>query len=91
MTHETRRDLGSQLASARRPPLPGELTVSERANGARLLTAEDLASRWQVPRSHVYRLAREDKLPVVRLGRYRRFRLAEIEAFEAAGGVAADG
>lgn len=64
---------------------------AEQASGARLLTAEDLAVRWQVPRSHVYRLAREDKLPVVRLGRYRRFRLAAIEAFEASGGVVADG
>lgn len=57
---------------------------------ARLLTAEDLAARWQVPRSHVYRLAREGKLPVVKLGRYKRFRIAAIEAFEASGGVAAD-
>jgi len=66
--------------------------MSEAAtNGAaQLLTAEQLAARWQVPVSHVYRLARADKLPVVRLGRYRRFRLAEVEAFEAAGGVTAD-
>lgn len=68
------------------PCAPGE----GRAAVDRLLTAEDLAARWQVPRGHVYRLAREGKLPAVRLGRYRRFRLPEIEAFEAAGGVAAD-
>ena len=48
----------------------------------RLLTAEDLAARWQVPKSHVYRLAREDAIPVVRLGKYMRFRLDAIEAFE---------
>lgn len=60
------------------------------ASSTRLLTADDLAARWQVPQGHVYRLAREGKLPVVRLGRYRRFRLAEIEGFEMAGGVAAD-
>ena len=58
-------------------------------NGARLLTAEELASRWQVPVSQVYRLARAGKLPVVRLGRYVRFRLADVEEFEAAGGVLA--
>lgn len=48
----------------------------------RLLTAEELADRWQVPASHVYRLARRDDIPVVRLGRYYRFRLDEIEAWE---------
>ncbi len=61
------------------------------SNGAaQLLTAEDLAERWQVPASHVYRLARAGQLPVVKLGRYRRFRVGDIEHFEAAGGVAAD-
>lgn len=48
----------------------------------RLLTAQDLAARWRVPKAHVYRLARERDLPVVRLGRYMRFRLAAIEAWE---------
>ena len=47
-----------------------------------LLTAEQLAERWQVPKSHVYRLAREDAIPAVRLGKYIRFRLDAIEAFE---------
>lgn len=57
------------------------------SSNGRLLTADELAERWQVPATHVYRLSREGKLPTVRLGRYRRFRLAEVEAFEAAGGV----
>jgi excisionase family DNA binding protein len=48
----------------------------------RLLTADQLAVRWQVPKSHVYRLAREKKIPVVELGRYKRFRLDAIERFE---------
>jgi excisionase family DNA binding protein len=47
-----------------------------------LLTAEQLADHWQVPKSHVYRLAREGKIPTVELGRYRRWRLEAIEAFE---------
>jgi excisionase family DNA binding protein len=47
-----------------------------------LLTAEQLSVRWQVPVSHCYRLAREGKCPSVRLGRYVRFRLDAIEAFE---------
>jgi excisionase family DNA binding protein len=67
--------------------------VSELAttNGAdRLLTADELAERWQVPKAQVYRLAREGLIPCVRIGRYARFRRAAIEEFEAAGGVAAD-
>jgi excisionase family DNA binding protein len=56
----------------------------------RLLTADELATRWQVPTAHVYRLARDGKLPTVRLGKYVRFRAAEMEQFEAGGGVAAD-
>jgi excisionase family DNA binding protein len=52
-----------------------------------ILTPDALAERWSVPKSHVWRLAREGRLPSVRLGRYVRFRLAEVEAFEAAGGT----
>ena len=48
----------------------------------RLLTAEQLAARWQVPTSQVYRLTREDRIPAVKLGRYVRFHPAAIEAFE---------
>jgi excisionase family DNA binding protein len=47
-----------------------------------LLTADQLAERWQVPKSHVYRLAREGQIPTVELGRYRRWRLDVIEQFE---------
>jgi len=53
----------------------------------RLMTADDVAERWQVPKSHVYRLERTGKLPSVRLGRYRRFRPDAIEEFERDGGV----
>jgi excisionase family DNA binding protein len=48
----------------------------------RLLTAEQLAARWQVPKSHVYRLTREGRIPTVRLGRYYRYRIAAVEAWE---------
>jgi excisionase family DNA binding protein len=50
--------------------------------GDRLLTAEDVADRWRVPRSQVYRLARDGRIPTVELGRYRRWRLDAIEAYE---------
>ncbi len=55
---------------------------------APLLTAEQLAARWQVPKAHVYRLAREGRIPTVEFGRYRRWRLDAIEAFERNGGAA---
>jgi predicted DNA-binding transcriptional regulator AlpA len=49
----------------------------------RLLTAEDLAHRWQVPTSWVYAKTRSGELPKVPLpGRYYRYRLDVIEAFE---------
>ncbi len=47
-----------------------------------ILTADQLAERWQVPKSHVYRLTRENAIPAVKLGRYYRYRLDAIEAFE---------
>jgi len=55
-------------------------TTTPRAE--RLLTADQLAERWQVKPSHVYRLAREGKIPEVKIGRYKRFRLDAIERFE---------
>lgn len=47
-----------------------------------LLTADQLAERWQVPKSHVYRLTREGAIPAVKLGRYYRYRLDAIERWE---------
>ena len=74
--------------SAVADPRSGPSAVDHhQSEAARLLTASDLADRWVIPTSHVYRLAREGRLPVVRLGRYRRFRLADVERFEADGGT----
>ena len=50
-----------------------------------LLTAAQLARRWQVPPSHVYRLTREGRIPVVKLGRYYRYRPDAIDQFEMKG------
>ena len=47
-----------------------------------LLTADQVAERWQVSTAQVYRLARTGHIPVVALGRYRRFRADAIEAYE---------
>lgn len=62
----------------------------------RLLTAEELAERWQIvckskPAEAVWRMTRTGQIPpgaVVRLGAKKiRFRLEGIEAFEAEGGT----
>ena len=50
----------------------------------RLLTVAEVADLLNVPKSWVYehtRPGRRDQLPSVKLGRYRRFRLADVEAF----------
>jgi excisionase family DNA binding protein len=47
-----------------------------------LWTAEQLAERWQVNVAHVYRLARENQIPHMKLGRYTRFHPDAIDAFE---------
>lgn len=49
---------------------------------AHLLTAEQVAERYQLPVSQIYRLARSGALPAVRLGRYYRFAPSALEAFE---------
>ncbi len=54
---------------------------------SQLLKADQIADRWQVPKSHVYRLTREGQLPAVKLGKYYRYPLDLVEAFEAAGGT----
>ena len=53
----------------------------------KLITPEELAARWSVPRAHIYRLAREGRCPCVKLGRYTRFRLEDVEEFERTGGT----
>jgi excisionase family DNA binding protein len=54
----------------------GDILVS--ANG-HLLTAGELAERWQVANGHVYRLTRDGLVPAVRLGRYYRCRRDAIK------------
>ena len=56
----------------------------------RLLTADELAARWQLPKSHVYRLTREGKIPAVKLGRYYRYLVEAVEEFERSGGWGLD-
>ncbi|HME02527.1 MAG TPA: helix-turn-helix domain-containing protein [Solirubrobacteraceae bacterium] len=50
-------------------------------DGTRLLTAAELASRLGVLPSWVNKAARAERIPHVCIGRYRRFRWPEIEAW----------
>ncbi len=70
--HPSEQGAGSQ----RSPQDALPLTASQ------LLTAEQLAQRWQVPKTQVWRLARDGAVPVVRIGRYMRFRRDVIERWE---------
>lgn len=45
---------------------------------SRLLTADEVAMLLQVPRTWVYRAAREGDLPSIQCGRYRRFESTEV-------------
>jgi len=45
----------------------------------RLVAAEEIAARLWVPKSWVYRAAREGELPSVRCGRYRRFDVEDVD------------
>lgn len=62
------------------------MSATIQLTAAQLLTAEQVGERWQVPKAHVYRLARDGRLPCVRVGRYMRFTVAAIDAWEQAGG-----
>jgi excisionase family DNA binding protein len=55
------------------------LAFSNSSSDAVLLNADEVAEILRVPRSWVY--GHLSELPVIRLGRYVRFRRAEIERF----------
>jgi excisionase family DNA binding protein len=52
-------------------------------NTREILTAEQLAQRWQVEKGWIYAKVRSGELPKIPLpGKYVRFRLDAIERFE---------
>jgi predicted ester cyclase len=56
-------------------------------SGGTILTPEALAERWQVPVSWIYSKARSGELPKIPLpGKYVRFRVETLEAFERGAG-----
>ena len=72
------------------PPNGSPSSLPDVRGNPSLWTAEQLAARWSVPKAHVYRLAREGRIPVVLIGRYQRFRPASIEQWESAQERSAD-
>ena len=59
-------------------------SATQQTEVRQLLTADQLADRWQVSKAQIYRLARDGRIPAVPIGRYYRFRLSAIERREAA-------
>lgn len=55
--------------------------MTQSGSGERLLTAEEVAGRLGVQKSWVGKAARAGKIPHLMIGRYRRFRWSEIEAW----------
>ena len=49
---------------------------------SRLITIEDLAALWQIPKATLYNWVSQGKVPHLKIGRLLRFDLAEIEKFE---------
>lgn len=64
-----------------------ETGIHTRNGAGTLLDADDLAARWKVPKTQVWRLARTGRLATVSIGRYKRWRICDVERFEQEGGV----
>jgi putative molybdopterin biosynthesis protein len=48
-----------------------------------VLTADDLAARWGRSRYSIYEMVKRRELPALKIGRSVRFRLVDIEKWEA--------
>jgi len=51
--------------------------------GTKHLTADDLAERWGKSRYVIYEMVKRRMIPVLKIGRSVRFRLMDIEKWEA--------
>lgn len=61
---------------------PEPATTDDRS----LITADDVAERLGVPKSRVYEMARQERIPHVRIGRLVRFSPVELESWIREGG-----
>lgn len=73
--------MGSELLAEMRGPESRAPSVSAWPPAERLLTADEVAVRLGVQPSWVNRAARANRIPHVRVGRYRRFRWQDLEAW----------
>lgn len=77
------------MSRAQTPTAASPASVSgsgETNHSAALMTVEEVAARLRVGKSQVWRLARSGALPTVRVGRYYRWRVDAIDAWEREGG-----
>jgi excisionase family DNA binding protein len=54
--------------------------VSENGDHPAVITAEQLAERLQVSVSHIHQMAKDGKIPSLRIGRARRFEFERVVA-----------
>jgi excisionase family DNA binding protein len=84
LTSSNRTDLAASRAIPGSPLRTEQQAISTGPSIDRLLTPEDVASLLGVPRSWIYertRLRSTDRLPGFRLGKYWRFRRADVLAW----------
>jgi len=69
------------LRALRFPLFITEVPMIKTDDSERLLTREELAAYWRVSPKTVSRISERD-LPVVRIGKQVRYRLADVSAYE---------
>lgn len=57
------------------------MEVRTRQSAEEFLTPDELAKKFKVDRSWVYRQVRETDLPRIKCGKYLRFRLSDVLAY----------
>jgi excisionase family DNA binding protein len=55
--------------------------TASNAQSPTLLSAEEAAKLWSVPKTWIAEMARQGRLPSVKLGHYVRFKPEDLEAF----------
>ncbi|MBK8294602.1 MAG: helix-turn-helix domain-containing protein [Solirubrobacterales bacterium] len=93
MRESDARSLSISAGDLTRPTLDPDDAVSafgSYSEVAQLLTATDLAERWQIEKATVYAHTRAGSIPAVRIGRLYRYRLDAIEQYERNGGGRSD-
>ena len=85
MTEETPTTLETALEALLRRIIKEEIQATLSHNGNHevytLISAEEAAKRWEVPKSWIEEKARRGVLPSVKLGHYLRFRTIDLERF----------